>query len=96
MDNLVIWLILMLGAFIGIYLYLTKRFDQNDNHSSLFSPRKMSKGMQKTKFELEKKRTIKDLHKIFIQLSIEEQDQLIHDLHDLQKNGKTNDANQAS
>lgn len=96
MDNLVIWLVLMLGAFIGIYIYLTKKFDQNDNHSTLFSPRKMSEGMKKTKFELEKKRTIKDLHKIFIQLTVEEQDQLIHELHDLQKSGKLNDSNKAS
>ena len=56
----------------------------------------MSEGMKKTKFELEKKRTIKDLHKIFIQLTVEEQDQLIHELHDLQKSGKLNDSNKAS
>ena len=86
----------MLGAFIGIYLYLTKKFDQNDNHSALFSPRKMSEGMQKTKFELEKKRALRDLHKIFIQLSVEEQDQIIHELHDIQRSGTLPESNKAS
>ena len=80
---MVISLIVMLCAFIGIYLYLSKRYDQNDVSNRSLTPRKISDSLKNTKLELEKKRVKKDLHKLFNKLPYNEQLKWIHELQEL-------------
>ena len=77
---MIISLVLMLFAFIGIYIYFSKRFDKSELSGELFGRRKMSDKLHNDKFELEKKRAKKDFIKVFKKISTEEQIALIHEL----------------
>lgn len=83
MDNILVTLILMLGGFVGVYLYMSKKLEHTDLTDRLQTIRNSSIKMKKTKLELEKIRVKKDLMEIFPELTQEERSQWLSELNQI-------------
>ena len=83
MDNMVIILILMLGVFVGLYLFLINKMDQTNLSRKLIGPNNKSDKLKMTKFELDKKRIKNEFFQLFEKLDHQEQINWVNELQEL-------------
>lgn len=79
-------LIGMMVAFIGLYIYMSKKFDRTNFSEKVRFGDKNSEKVRATKFELEKNHLKVNLLKLFPMLSKEEQIQWLDELKIIHQN----------